>query len=92
LPSSGYKGASATAVAIRQDIIRGMRKELAFPNDAVDLMISSDHLLDAVLCCIAARDFVDARVIQPGSQDPATREGWIWVAPRAGTALQQTPR
>jgi hypothetical protein len=92
LPSSGYKGASDAAVNIRQDIIRGIRGELALPGEAFDLMSSSDHLLDAVLCCIAARDFADARVIQPNHQDPATKEGWIWVAPRAGTALQQTPR
>jgi len=92
LPSSGYKGASDAAVAIRQEIIRGIRRELACSDEAIDLMTSNDHLLDAVLCCIAARDFADSRVIQPSRQDPTAKEGWIWVAPRAGTALQQTPR
>jgi hypothetical protein len=92
LPSSGYKGASDAAVTIRQEIIHGIRHELMFDDGAADLMSSSDHLLDAVLCCIAARDFADARVIQPDSHEPTSREGWIWVAPRAGTALQQTPQ
>lgn len=82
LPSSRYKGTGAEAVATRERIIEGIQAELTLTQESLPLMRSSDHLLDAVLCCIAGRDFVDARVIEPDDLALAQQEGWIWVAPR----------
>lgn len=80
LPSSGYKGTSAEATTIRRQIIDGIEAELKPRDELIDLMSSSDHLLDAALCCLAAGDFVDARVIEPEDPEIAKQEGWIWVA------------
>lgn len=81
LPSSRYKGSGVEAVATRERIIDGVRTELSLRGESLDLMRSSDHLLDAVLCCVAGRDFVEARVIEPEDLALAQQEGWIWVAP-----------
>ena len=83
LPSSGYKGPIPKAVALRDRIIDGLRVELTLSSESARLLQSSDHLLDAVLCCVAAHDFANGRVIEPEQRDLARREGWIWVAPRS---------
>lgn len=83
LPSSGYKGRTSDAVAVRDRIIDGLRVELALGSESGLLMQSSDHLLDAVLCCVAGHDFANGRVIDPDELDLARQEGWIWVAPRS---------
>jgi len=44
-------------------------------------MRSSDHLLDAALCCLGAADFMRKQVIAPEDLPRARREGWIWVSP-----------
>lgn len=45
-------------------------------------------LLDAIVCLVAAKDFLDGRTIPPSYLNRAQREGWIWVRqPMA----QQTP-
>lgn len=62
-------------------------------NDIVNEATRSDDILDAVVCCVAARDFLGEEVISP--EDPevariaekegrcvdiaAEKEGWIWV-------------
>ena len=83
LRSSGYKGPAPKAAAARDRIIDGLTTELAFSSESASLMQSSDHLLDAVLCCVAAHDFANGRVIEPDIPDLARQEGWIWVAPRS---------
>lgn len=41
----------------------------------------TDHALDAVVCCLAAADFLAGEVIapMPEQQTLAGKEGWIWV-------------
>lgn len=41
----------------------------------------TDHALDAVVCCLAAADFLAGRVIAPTPEQRtlAEKEGWIWV-------------
>ncbi|MCK4642304.1 DUF429 domain-containing protein [bacterium] len=45
--------------------------------------INTDHELDALICCIAAKDFLDEKCITPIdaeiSNDIVEKEGWIWV-------------
>jgi predicted RNase H-like nuclease len=83
LPSSGYKGPMPKAGALRDRIIDGLHVELTLSSESARVMQSSDHLLDAVLCCVAAHDFANGRVIEPEQGDLARQEGWIWVAPRS---------
>ena len=42
----------------------------------------TDHALDAVVCCLAAADFVSRNVTPPQEHQRtlAEKEGWIWVA------------
>jgi Protein of unknown function (DUF429) len=48
-----------------------------------DVMKDSDHVLDAVACVAAARDFLRGDVLRPSSDEMVTakREGWIWFKP-----------
>ena len=80
LPCARYKGASPEATGARRRIVDGVRCELAFSAEFARLLCSSDHLLDAAVCCIAAGDFVRGCVIEPDNPSLARREGWIWVA------------
>ena len=47
------------------------------------ILSTSDHARDAVLCLIAAADFLGGRCPEPDDIDSARREGWIWAS-RAG--------
>lgn len=65
--------------------------DISVESRLVTEMIESDDILDAVVCCVAARDFLSKEVISP--QDPEVariadgrcvetaveQEGWIWV-------------
>jgi len=44
----------------------------------------SDHVFDAVLCVVAAFEFINGRCQPPDSHDldTAKHEGWIWVGPK----------
>lgn len=79
--SSGYKGAGTDARDARRAIIDAMRGAHVMSPGAVERATASDHVLDAMLCCLAADDFLQANVIEPNDHGLARREGWIWVAP-----------
>jgi hypothetical protein len=48
-------------------------------------MIASDRVLDAVVCVLAARDFLEGHVLLPSEETMplAKRDGWIWFRPAA---------
>ena len=87
LRASGYKEQSQ--VAERNDILRGLAAQLELPEELNAPPLESADVLDAVVCLVAAQDFVRGHALPP--EDPATaeREGWIWVrAPLANPHLQ----
>jgi hypothetical protein len=47
-------------------------------------LLSTDHALDAVLCLLAAADFLRGHAVAPATSEleRARREGWIWFRPR----------
>lgn len=47
-----------------------------------DAAEKTDDALDAVVCCLAAADFLTGNVVPPGPKQKALveKEGWIWVA------------
>lgn len=51
------------------------------PDNEVEKTIrSGDHELDAVICMLAAADFLAGEVITPTPAEPTLhKEGWIWV-------------
>jgi hypothetical protein len=79
LRASGYKKPDQTPE--RREILAGIAAELGL--DAVkECAIASDHLLDAVICVLAGKDFLEGRCVGPAERDVAMREGWIWAARR----------
>ena len=77
LPSSGYKGGKGPWKDVRRRIVEGVAKKVQLPSDA--RIIENADVLDAVVCVLAAQDFLSGHSFLP--QDPAVarREGWIWV-------------
>lgn len=83
--SSGYK--EPQHVDEREEIVADLAGLLALPPDRSRLTSSADAL-DAVVCLLAAKDFLDGRTLGPVDTDLAYQEGWIWTAP---LGLRTTP-
>jgi len=81
-PRSGYKGSGDEARSIRRQLTAAIRRELPCDTHASELMIGTDHALDAVLCVLAGLDFLAGRAVPPDDLPLAKREGWIWVRRR----------
>jgi predicted nuclease with RNAse H fold len=77
MPASGYKTKSDQSV--RRDIIRQLQNHLALP-DNTDLIEADADCLDAVVCLLAARDFIAGQAVAPEPElmHVAENEGWIW--------------
>lgn len=80
--ADGYK--DRERVDERREIIRQLGNVIELPSDVAILERSADAL-DAVVCALTAKDFLNGEALPP--QDPASaeREGWIWVRPRGYT-------
>ncbi len=76
--SKGYK--APKHVAERREIIAGLKMTIAMRCD-FSLLERSADALDAAICLLAAKDFLDGPAIAPPKRDLAEREGWIWAAP-----------
>lgn len=79
----------------RGDLVSRLQKvvDISVEGRLVTEMLESDDILDAVVCCVAARDFLSKEVISPHDPEVARiakrdgrrvetaveREGWIWV-------------
>lgn len=81
LPSSGYKKPKDSKV--RKQILQGIKQHLDTSSVSEKLLLGNADLLDAALCVLAAREFLDWRVLPPEDLDLARKEGWIWVGPPA---------
>ena len=74
---------SESAEQAKQSLIAKMKKSgrVRFERGSAK-STDNEHVLDAVLCALAATDFVENRVIFPATdkeRDLARKEGWIWV-------------
>jgi len=79
LPFEGYKK-TQQAQSVRNDIIERLESKMGLEN-IKDEMRKNDDVLDAVVCVLAASDFVRDDVRCPADSDLelAEEEGWIWV-------------
>lgn len=85
LPFTGYKGSESAARDRRAQILAGLEalglrpdpEERALRHRLVD----SDHALDAVICTLAAREFLRGNVYDPPAdrRELIRKEGWMWV-------------
>lgn len=77
LPFRQYKKPDATD--IRKQISAAVDEELDI-QDVISQCVDSDHCLDAILCVLAATDFLAGRCAAPSDDVPFQEEGWIWFA------------
>lgn len=86
----GYKGKAKgrreAQKKRRGEILDALSEEITMTADCRDECIDSDHALDAVLCALAAADFVQGQATVPmaGLPDGHRKEGWIWFWDRRG--------
>ena len=77
LPASGYKGPRMRLE--RERILAAVRRDVDVKVSAASI-VTSDHVLDSVLCVLAGIDFLEGRCPAPTDGELARKEGWIWVA------------
>ena len=68
-------------VAARTALAAVLAEHVTMSSKQRALAVSSDHLLDAIACTVAAADFVTGRAQGPTPElaDLARQEGWIWI-------------
>jgi len=78
ISSSGYK--NPTQLERRREILSLLESEIQVECDE-EMVVSNDDNLDAVLCLLAAADFLSGKVYKPPPDMMRTveKESWIWV-------------
>jgi predicted nuclease with RNAse H fold len=76
--SSGYKGNSIDEKNKRIEIIKHVAVYLPTIPQFSDLQDNAD-MLDAVICLLCAKDFIEGEAMSPTDLALAKKEGWIWV-------------
>lgn len=64
---------------VRADVLTGLQDRLVLPDD-MNLALDNADALDAVVCVLAALDFLRGNSAGPSDLPTARKEGWIWVA------------
>jgi len=75
MPSGGYKKSAERPE--RQIIIDRLKGSLTISN--AEPLLQSADALDAALCVLSGKDFLEGNSYQPENQKSAQKEGWIWV-------------
>jgi predicted RNase H-like nuclease len=76
--STRYK--KPTQIEERREVLASLRTIIDVDEYALALESSADTL-DAAVCVLAAKDFLDGRAIPPEDPESAAQEGWIWAPP-----------
>ena len=76
IESTGYKAANGQAARERVAQSVGSLIQIDAPIPAME---SKSDALDAVICLLAAQDFLIGKAMPPNNHAPALKEGWIWV-------------
>ena len=70
----------------RHFIMNGLIKEgMVIPEDVRQTLLTSSDALDAAVCVLAGKDFLNDKARppeEPSEREAATKEGWIWVRKR----------
>lgn len=80
--SKGYRQLPAA----RRKVLRALASQLVLSPGLERALAANPHALDAVLCVLAAADYVRGLAVAPSVEQTtlSRREGWIWVRPPAG--------
>jgi len=84
----GYKKKKDSCKRAREEIATKLRDYLNLRDNDFQMVLDSDDALDAVVCLLAAADFIrgDSMSPPPDYSETARREGWIWcLEPSAGS-------
>ncbi len=73
--SEGYKGKDRGNV--RSSILQQIQNELDITIDN-SIIVNDDNMFDAVICALAAFDFLNGECVIPVDLKLARKEGWIW--------------
>lgn len=79
MPSAGYKRSDQRSE--REAILQGLQAQMD-TRAGQDAMLGNSDMLDAAVCVLAGRDFLEGRAFKPSDHVTARTEGWIWVADR----------
>jgi predicted RNase H-like nuclease len=74
--SKGYK--KSVHLAERREIVSALSQSLVLEMDSAVLETNADAL-DAVVCVLAAKDFLEGYAHPPDDPETAGVEGWIWA-------------
>lgn len=75
IQSEGYRGKDR--IAARLSILKQIQGELELSIER-HAIASDDHLFDALICSLAAFDFLKGDGVGPTEMELARKEGWIW--------------
>ena len=79
LPCDGYKkNADDGHKRAREKILSGLLGEMTIPVKCRETAGANADGLDALVCLLAAADFLEGRAMPPQDIELAHREGWIW--------------
>lgn len=76
LPSRSYK--KSVQSSRRREIYEGVGELVDF-SGLPELFEPNPDELDAIVCVLAAQDFLQGNAIAPEDMESARKEGWIWV-------------
>ncbi|MEG3638033.1 DUF429 domain-containing protein [Magnetococcus sp. PR-3] len=81
--SQGYKKEDAHAKQTRLQMVKAVAEEIDMPAHLHTVMSQTDHDLDALLCLLATKDFLQGKALPPPKDHLAQikKEGWIWFQP-----------
>ena len=74
--TADYRKPAGTEARAR--ILRALDLE-SIDSKGLALVKNSPHALDAVICTVAAADFLSGTCIPIRDMEKARKEGWIWV-------------
>ena len=85
LPTSNYKGREDEQR--RAEMLDGLGVQLS--DSLAKAETETDHVLDAIICCVAADDYARGHALIPTDRALAVREGWIWFRPENLTTVHR---
>lgn len=74
---AGYKKSAAHSE--RKELMKALEKHLTIAEAERNKLEKSADMIDAVICVLAAADFLAGKCMKPENPKEARKEGWIWV-------------
>lgn len=86
ISAKAYKDKVQSGADARERVISAVAEYIQVNAEVPKMRVSSDGV-DAVICTLAAQDFLMNQALAPPDEPAVKREGWIWVRQRAAVAV-----